>query len=1610
MSIQDSQAVLRWSTSSISPPNRRLTTLARVFSSLSIKKQTQETPENIRGPLGLRLLFDSSEPLADLIFVHGLGGGSRKTWDKNNDPSLYWPQEWLSRDPEFKHVRVHTFGYPADWTERRESVLNIHDFANSLLSQLQASATIRRSNQVPLIFVCHSMGGLVVKQAYILSQIDPAYQDLGKRFDTIYFLATPHHGAGSAQLLETMLRASNSGNRPFVSDLRLESPAIQSINDEFRHYSNRIKLYSFFEAHPTSISGLAERFIVTKASAVMQLPNERVAPIQADHRGVCKYNSPSDPNYIIVRDSIVESLDRIQDAWTAINDAALKSQKRNLRTFLRISDQLQNFHVDFDEERVQGSCEWLTQVESFRRWRDSGETRIFWLYGNPGAGKSFLSKFVIEHVTGLGYDCSYFFFRAGDKNHSSLRGCLLSLAWQMAETNVFIREIFLEMYESETGFDPDNFQSIWRTLFIGGIFQKPLVKPQFWVLDGLDECLNYAELFPLFAKISASFRLQIFLASRPRPEVHGSLGPSTSLKASFYHLTPQETAEDIKRYVTSNMSSAGGGISTFGSSSQGQDLVSMILNRSEGSFLWVKLVLKELRATLSEEAKRRVLESIPTGMNQIYLHSLKPLAKDEMRRPAARAILMWVSSGMRPLSVTELRAALIIHIQQTFNDLDEHISWFCGYLVTVDSNSVVKMVHETARSLVLNPENGSPIGFQEREAHEELAIVCLKCLNDKDLKAPKGRRLQQGSQSQSGSATRSPFLRYAAMCWHEHVNKSESASEEIVRLIADFCGGKDGNVLTWIEFVATTNNNLTVVIRAGVAMRSFARRVGKERWRRTEKLDLIKSWSTDLLRVAAKFGRNLLRYPASIYTIIPPLCPRNSAIYEQFGRSQRGLGVAGVPSLLDWDDCLATIVYKQKGQRAMSIAATSSYFAVGMSTPSVRLYHANICQEFALFQHGEAVKVIEFNLAGQRLATAGNKKLFVWDIATRRELWSRDLERPCMAMTFNADNDELIVACQDNRLYYLSAENGEETISPISWYMDEDQTEITTVPFTVAISFQHHLLAFVYRGGPIGLWDWEEDEFIGFCEKPEARSRRCPFHASSLVFSPVPNSNSLAAAYEQGEILVFDPLQGNVKARYQGRTDNQTLACSPDGRSLISGDSVGVIRIFDFQNFEPPDHKLRLLYIISGVEENIVGLAFCDDRRFVDIRSPKVKVWEPTVLIRNESSGDDTESILSENFTNVEPDPEAEETDPITSLTVHPSGKHIFCATQNGLINIYDTLTGARTQTIYEHSRGDTIIWMIFSQAHDSILATAGVSSKVIIHRLAYKQRQWSIEMKLFEYRMGERIEQLLFNPAGTRVLVVTTTQDIVYSLNEESTASCTWDTRLPGFWCNDPRDPERLMLWVNRKLRVFLWDGLVEVSPTRGIDLDFDLPVKYGIQNVYSRWKGNYIATIYSDPDHVRSNLRFLIWDAADFSDPIGPPSEGADHTSPADTEQVSPAAVYQPCADDIAGLIGTLGMVIGVFQSRILFLDQDGWICSVDLDGSHSPESYSRHFFLPSDWIGTDDTLLVALTAKNEIAFAKEDELAVIKRGLESCQKVRLPSVVAAEMASSASGSAST
>lgn len=283
-------------------------------SSASTLLNVNDAVHDPRGSLGLNLLHSPSEPLIDFIFVHGLGGGSRKTWSKTSSTTHFWPQEWLPKDPTFKNVRVHSFGYDSDWVKGKDNCLNIHHFGKALLGEMSTSPYLSQTNTA-IVLIGHSMGGLVIKKAYMLAKQGAAYKTLTQRVHTIYFLATPHRGSDSAKLLNNILHIAYS-SRAYVADLERGSGAVQSINDEFRNYSADMDLWSFYETQKLKI-GVLSTLIVDPESATLGYREEKQMPMNADHRSICKFETETDPNYVILRNALASTAQSVSKSGKA---------------------------------------------------------------------------------------------------------------------------------------------------------------------------------------------------------------------------------------------------------------------------------------------------------------------------------------------------------------------------------------------------------------------------------------------------------------------------------------------------------------------------------------------------------------------------------------------------------------------------------------------------------------------------------------------------------------------------------------------------------------------------------------------------------------------------------------------------------------------------------------------------------------------------------------------------------------------------------------------------------------------------------------------------------------------------------------------------------------------------------------------------------------------------------------------------------------------------------------------------------------------------------------------------------------------------------------------
>ncbi|KAK8055658.1 hypothetical protein PG993_000885 [Apiospora rasikravindrae] len=203
------------------------------------------------GSMGLDLVYtpDNAHKVI-IVFMHGLGGTSRWAWPKNRDPELFWPLIFLPLESDICLARILTFGYNAGFHKTGNISTSVFYFAKELLFDLKYGKDAELDDldmgRVPLIFAVHSLGGLVVREAYMQGQNDPEYEAIIKAITAIRFLATPHRGSTLAQTLNRILDTTLFiKSKQYVADLTRNPLTLQNLNDQFRHIAPKLDIVSF---------------------------------------------------------------------------------------------------------------------------------------------------------------------------------------------------------------------------------------------------------------------------------------------------------------------------------------------------------------------------------------------------------------------------------------------------------------------------------------------------------------------------------------------------------------------------------------------------------------------------------------------------------------------------------------------------------------------------------------------------------------------------------------------------------------------------------------------------------------------------------------------------------------------------------------------------------------------------------------------------------------------------------------------------------------------------------------------------------------------------------------------------------------------------------------------------------------------------------------------------------------------------------------------------------------------------------------------------------------------------------------------------------------------
>ncbi|KAL9628880.1 MAG: hypothetical protein Q9164_007118, partial [Protoblastenia rupestris] len=258
---------------------------------------------------GLTILPSSTTPdnlthQIDLCFVHGLGAKPLDNWHKNGH---IWIQDNLP--DALPYARVMTFGYNASYTGDATSG-RIRDFGKQLLEALRIEREQCQSR--PLVFVCHSLGGLVVKRAIVeASPVKSRHFDIFNAASGIVFLATPHRGSSKASIGKMLVNISKvslkQNKTQLLAELERENPSLTDLTEDFSRLHSHFKIASAYEMASTDVSlFLPKIMIVPPESAKMGIEDEILIPMSASHSSICKFESSNDSSYKQIKGVIDE--------------------------------------------------------------------------------------------------------------------------------------------------------------------------------------------------------------------------------------------------------------------------------------------------------------------------------------------------------------------------------------------------------------------------------------------------------------------------------------------------------------------------------------------------------------------------------------------------------------------------------------------------------------------------------------------------------------------------------------------------------------------------------------------------------------------------------------------------------------------------------------------------------------------------------------------------------------------------------------------------------------------------------------------------------------------------------------------------------------------------------------------------------------------------------------------------------------------------------------------------------------------------------------------------------------------------------------------------------
>lgn len=278
--------------------------------------------------------------------------------------------------------------------------------------------------------------------------------------------------------------------------------------------------------------------------------------------------------------------------------------------WLKPSD-VKQVHLRQVQARLDGTCDWIVSNDVFERWVKPGrlatEDRLLVISGTHGCGKSVLASSIVARLERGEQLTLFFAFSSSDGSRQISEHLIRTILWQLLRETTN-KESVDTVHRLILDGQP-TISELWKAF---GCIASSLTKPVYCVIDGIDECIDYNDT--IFIKSLETLEicpnLRILLLGRPYViQAHAGNSGFAAIE-----LTSAMLNQDVEAFINDEIAKS----DILSLPEFRKNVYKTLKDKSDGMFLWIRLMVDDLRKSSSKSEFGERLQKLPRGLEKAY--------------------------------------------------------------------------------------------------------------------------------------------------------------------------------------------------------------------------------------------------------------------------------------------------------------------------------------------------------------------------------------------------------------------------------------------------------------------------------------------------------------------------------------------------------------------------------------------------------------------------------------------------------------------------------------------------------------------------------------------------------------------------------------------------------------------------------------------------------------------------------------------------------------------------------------------------------------------------------------------------------------------------------